>query len=141
MERVVDQPALTSTVGVVAPPPQRSDLDVAMRRLLRISDAAAPVGEPEARQAFSRSIAISAIRCLLTYVVFPFVAPVLGWASDIGPIPGIAIGLVAIAFNVKSIRRFWLSDHRWRWAYTAVGGTVIVLLLVLMGEDLVHLLG
>ncbi len=91
------------------------------------------------RQAFSQSLAISAIRCLLTYVVLPFLAPLAGWASGVGPIPGVVIGLVAIGFNVRTIRRFWLADHRYRWAYTGISGSVIVLLLVLMVEDLASL--
>lgn len=37
--------------------------------------------------------------------------------------------------NVVSMRRFWAADHRWRWAYTAVGTSVIVPLLILMAGD------
>jgi hypothetical protein len=95
--------------------------------------------EAAARRAFSTSMLVSATRCLLTYVVLPFVAPALGIATDVGPGLGIAIGLVAIGSNVLTIRRFHAADHRWRWGYTAVAVAVIGLLLVLMGQDVASL--
>ena len=51
------------------------------------------------------------------------------------------MGIVAIAANVLTIRRFWAADHRWRWAYTAVALSVIVLLAILLVEDLASLIG
>lgn len=99
----------------------------------------APAGERDAQRAFSTSILVSATRCLLTYVLLPFVAPALGVAGGVGPVAGMAIGLVAVAANVVSIRRFWLLRHRWRWAYTAIGGAVIGLLAVLLARDLAAL--
>ena len=94
----------------------------------------------DAHRVFSTSILISATRCLLTYVVFPFVAPALGFATGVGPVVGIVIGLVAIYFNVLSIRRFHRADHKQKWIATYVSGAVIALLLVLLVEDVVHLL-
>ena len=118
----------------------RPAADVAVRRLLRIPDGpAAPEGA--AQRAFSTSIMVSATRCILTYIVLPFVAPVLGFAAGVGPIIGIPIGIVAIVCNVLTIRRFWAADHRWRWAYTALALTVISLLLVLMANDLASVFG
>jgi hypothetical protein len=111
-----------------------------MRRLLRIPDGpAAP--EEAAQRAFSTSIMVSATRCILTYVILPFVAPVLGFAAGVGPIIGIPIGIAAIICNVLTIRRFWAADHRWRWAYTGLALTVISMLLVLMAKDLASVLG
>jgi hypothetical protein len=116
----------------------RPAADVAVRRLLRIPDGpAAPEGA--AQRAFSASILVSGTRCLLTYIVLPFVAPALGLAAGVGPAVGIPIGVVAIGFNILTIRRFWAADHRWRWAYTAIALTVIALLLVLMVEDILDL--
>ena len=116
----------------------RPAADVAVRRLLRIPDGP-PAPEGAAQRAFSTSILVSATRCLLTYIVLPFVAPVLGLAAGVGPAIGIPIGVVAIGCNILTIRRFWAADHRWRWAYTAIALTVIALLLVLMVEDILDL--
>lgn len=82
---------------------------------------------------------ISGTRCLLTYIVFPFVAPALGLAAGVGPALGVVIGVVAIISNVATVRRFWAADHRRRWAFTAISGTVVSLLLVLLVADLVSL--
>ena len=100
----------------------------------------APTREAAAQRAFSTSMLVSATRCLLTYIGLPFVAPLLGIAKNVGPGLGIAIGLVAIGSNVLTIRRFHAARHRWRWAYTAISLSVIGLLLVLMGQDIVDLL-
>ena len=102
--------------------------------------ATAPVDDPATR-AFSRSMLISATRCLLTYVVFPWVLPLLGVTAGVGPTLGLAIGAVAIASNVFTIRRFWASDHRWKWPITAICVAVIGLLAVLVVEDLLDLFG
>ncbi len=118
----------------------RPAADVAVRRLLRIPDGPAAT-EGAAQRAFSTSILVSATRCLLTYIVLPFVAPALGLAAGVGPAIGIPVGIVAIGCNVLTIRRFWAADHRWRWAYTAVSLSVIVLLVVLLVDDLASLIG
>jgi hypothetical protein len=116
----------------------RPAADVAVRRLLRIPDGP-PAPEGAAQRAFSTSILVSATRCLMTYIVLPFVAPALGLAAGVGPAIGIPIGVLAIGFNILTIRRFWAADHRWRWAYTAIALTVIALLLILMVEDILDL--
>jgi len=111
-----------------------------MRRLLRIPDGP-PAPEGAAQRAFSTSIMVSATRCIITYVLLPFVVPVLGIAAGVGPWLGIPIGVAAIVCNVLTIRRFWAADHKWRWAYTALALTIIVLLLVLMAKDIASVLG
>jgi hypothetical protein len=118
----------------------RPAADVAMRRLLRIPEGQT-ASEGAAQRAFSTSVLVSATRCILTYLVLPFLLPALGLAAGVGPAIGIPVGLVAIASNVATIRRFWAADHRWRWAYTALAVTVIVLLLVLLVEDVGSVVG
>ena len=105
----------------------RPAVDVVMRRLLRIPDRPPVDATAAARSAFSRSILVSATRCLLTYVVLPFLGPVFHATAGVGPVLGLAIGSAALASNVASMRRFWAADHRWRWAYTAVAVGVMVL--------------
>ncbi|MGI9612736.1 MAG: hypothetical protein ACR2QO_07515, partial [Acidimicrobiales bacterium] len=95
----------------------------------------------EAQRGFSRSIVVSGIRCVLTYVILPFVAPFLGFAPGTGPVIGLVVGTVALIANVFSIRRFWLADHRWKKPVTALHLAVIVLLLVLMYLDITALVG
>lgn len=95
----------------------------------------------EAERAFSLSMLISAIRCTLAYVVFPFVTPLLGVAPGVGPVLGIGIGAFAIGANVYSLRRFWRVGHRLRRPITVLHVAVIAFLLVLIAIDVRELLG
>lgn len=119
----------------------RSGADQVMRRILRLPVDAPRAGADEARRAFQTSIMVATVRCLLMYIVFPFVLPALGIASGVGPLIGIPISLIAITAIVMSVRRFWRADHSKRWHYTVLGGAVIVFLSVLIAIDLGELLG
>lgn len=132
---------MTSTVPTRTPPAtRRAPADRFMRRLLFLP-VDAPAGSPQgARQAFQRSMLIAGVRCLLMYVVFPFVLPAIGLASGVGPAIGLAINLVAMGCIVASMRRFWRADHPKRWWYGALGGAVLVFLVVLAVDDVASLI-
>lgn len=100
----------------------------------------APADTVKAQRAFNWSIVISGIRCTFAYVLFPFAAPLIGFAPGVGPVLGLTVGAVAIASNVWSLRRFWRADHRWKIRMTVVHAAVIALLLVLMALDVRELL-
>ena len=102
-----------------------------------LTDVAA---DEEAQRTFSTSIGISGIRCLLTYVIFPFVAPIAGLASGVGSTVGVITSIIGIAANLWSIQRFHSSQHRLRWPITAINVGIIVLLSVLLVIDLTDLL-
>jgi hypothetical protein len=116
----------------------RSRADLVVRRVLRIRERPLGVTAASAYSSFQRSMLISAIRCTLTYVVFPFVLPAVGFATGVGPWVGIVIGVVAITCDVFTIRRFFSVDHRYRWHFSAVALAVIGLLSVLLVQDVVH---
>ena len=59
---------------------RRSPADMVVRKLLRIRERPAGVTSASAYAAFRRSMLISATRCTLTYVIFPFVLPAVGFA-------------------------------------------------------------
>lgn len=94
-----------------------------------------------AQRGFSRSILISAVRCTLTYVVLPFVAPLIHLAPRVGPVIGLVVGTIAITANVFSVRRFWRADHRFKIPATVLHCSVMTLLTVLMYHDVRDLLG
>jgi hypothetical protein len=122
------------------PIPRRSRPDRVMRRILRLP-VDAPAGTAEgARKAFQTSLLVATVRCLLMYIVFPFVLPAIGLASDVGPAIGLAISAAAIVCIVMSMRRFWRADHPMRWWYGALGGTVLCLLVALVVIDLTTLI-
>ena len=111
-----------------------------MRRLLRLPVDAPKASEVSARQLVEKSLVISMARCLLTYIVLPFVVPILGLAKGVTPGVGMVVGLVAIAANMASVRRFWRADHRYRWHYTALATVIVAALVWLVVADLVELL-
>lgn len=129
--------AATST----RPPVERSRADLFVRRLLRIPERPEHITEAQANATFQKSMVISGIRCLLTYVVFPIVLPLLSIAKGAGLAIGLAIGTFAIVCDVFTIRRFFAADHRYRWHFSAIALGVITLLFVLLAEDLIGLLG
>ncbi len=136
----VSEPADTCDPLGGPPPTRRSNspADRFMRRLLRLSNSPA-MSAAQARSAFQKSLAYTAARCLLMYLVFPFVLPPLGIALGVGPVIGIIIGLVAMVSIVYSIRRFWRADHSKRWHYTVFGTTIIAFLVWATIADTIRL--
>jgi hypothetical protein len=129
-----------STVAGSAGLRQRSTADLVVRRVLRVPDVRPTARANEAAQRlFSASILISATRCLLGYVIFPIVAPALGAVGGFTPIIGIPLGLVALVFDVRGIRRFFVADHRWRWPITGLYLAVMVLVVILLVRDVAHI--
>jgi len=102
-----------------------------------VSSVETPVlNESDPQSTFSKSIIISGFRCVLTYVLLPFVAPFLGFAPGIGPGVGLVIGVIALIANFFSIRRFWVADHKWKYHVTVLHIAVIGLLIALLYFDI-----
>lgn len=118
--------------------PGLTQADRRMLQLLRLPEQQSG-SDADARSAFQTSIVISSIRCLLTYIILPFVAPTIGFLADIGPGLSIAVGLVAIVSIVSSMRRFWRVRHGQRWAYTALGGLMFCFICFLLVRDVIAL--
>jgi uncharacterized membrane-anchored protein len=111
-----------------------------MRRVLGLPVDAPKASEASARSLVERSLLISMVRCLLTYVVLPFIAPLIGVGLGVTPVIGILVGTVAIVANLASIRRFWAADHRYRWHYTVLASIIIAMLVWLIVVDVLDLL-
>jgi hypothetical protein len=122
-----------------APAREMSPLDLRMRRLLRLPAGGPTASVASARRVFEVSIYISAARCLLTYIVLPFVFPIIGISTSATPAVGIPVSLVAMTADVMSIRRFWRADHKYRWHYTVLASAIICAMVVLIITDLVNL--
>jgi hypothetical protein len=128
----------TSDLSVATPAAPRSDADRFMRGLLRLPEGTTSTAA-EARSAFQKSLAFTTCRCLLMYIVLPFVLPAVGIARGVGPVVGIVIGLLAIVSIVYSIRRFWRADHSKRWHYTIFGTAIIGFLVWATIADTIRL--
>jgi hypothetical protein len=119
-----------STPEVVTPTPGRSIWDQRARRVLRLPVDGPPTSVFGAHGLFGRSIAVSAVRCLITYVMIPVLGPIIGVSGVVGPWLGLALSIVSTVAIVFATRRFFGADHKYRWIYAAVGGGIIVLLAV-----------
>lgn len=133
-------PVLPGATAVDAEPIERSKADLFVRRLLRISDRRVDLSDARTYKAFQRSMAISAVRCTLTYVIFPFVLPGLGFMTGVGPIVGIIIGSIALVCDTYTVRRFFATDHKYRWHFSTIVFAIMCLLTVLLVQDISHLL-
>jgi len=109
-----------------------------MRKLLRLPEGKTSTAA-EARSAFQKSIVITACRCVVMYLVLPFVLPAIGVANDVGPAIGLTIGVLAIIAIIYSIRRFWRADHPKRWHYTTFATVIIGFLIYLSVQDIIDL--
>ncbi len=114
--------------------------DRLMRRVLFLPADAPPATRADAQKAFQTSIMVAAVRCVLMYLVFPFVLPAIGVAKGVGPVIGLAINAAAMVCIVLSMRRFWRAEHPKRWWYGVLGGTVFLFLLGLAVKDVISVL-
>jgi uncharacterized membrane-anchored protein len=138
------EPDLATVPAAPAAAPDTSHwtpADLCMRRVLGLPVDAPKDSEASARSLVERSLLISMVRCLLTYIVLPFIAPLIGVGLGVTPVIGILVGTVAIVANVASIRRFWAADHRYRWHYTVLASVIIAMLVWLIVVDVLDLLG
>ncbi|ACU54834.1 hypothetical protein Afer_1930 [Acidimicrobium ferrooxidans DSM 10331] len=138
----VDHAALRATACPVG---ARSDsrADRVVRRLLRIPEPTSTSDREEAAERlFSVAMILSGLRCTLSYVIIPFVLPALGLGAvaGFGPEIGIPVGVLALIFDVRGIRRFHVARHRWRWSMTAIYLAVIALVTYLVVQDIVALI-
>ncbi len=138
MSTTADHPDAPVATTVAAPPRSTSSADRFMRRLLRLPEGKTSTAA-EARSAFQKSLAYTTCRCLLMYIVFPFVLPAVGIAQGVGPAIAIPVGIVAMVSIVYSIRRFWRADHSKRWHYTVFGTIIIGFLIYLTIADTIDL--
>jgi hypothetical protein len=120
-------------------PPTWSPAERRVRRFLRLPDDSPPVSVIDAQSAFGKSIAISAVRCLLTYVALPLLGPIVDLSGAVGPILGLVLGLVSMVAITFAARRLFAAEHRYRWAYLVIGSGIFVLLVVSVVFDIVAL--
>lgn len=93
-----------------------------------------------AERAFGFSLLVSGIRCILQYVVLPFILPLVGVAAEVAVPITLAINGVAMVLILFSLRRFWQINYRHKWQYLYVAVTAWVLLGIFIAMDLKVLL-
>ncbi|MFT4232406.1 MAG: hypothetical protein QM606_06490 [Leucobacter sp.] len=130
-------PPVEERLAAPQPVASRSAADRFMRRLLRVNEIdRSPENELRAHRSFRTSLIVSGLRCLISYLLIPILVPVIGFAGVLAAPAGLALCLVGIVNGVYSVRRFWLSDHRYRWMYTWFIAVVFAILAVSMAADI-----
>jgi hypothetical protein len=119
--------------------PKRTRAEKTICALLFVGDCPAKARQDDAHRLFSISMVLSGLRCILSYVLLPFILPAIGAAAGVGPLVGIPVGVVALVFDVKGLRRFWLANHRWRWPVSFIYFAVMGLVMALIAIDAAHL--
>jgi hypothetical protein len=89
-----------------------------------------------AKRALTASLLFSGVRCILMYVIIPFVLPLIGVTGLFAAQLDILINLVAIAALIYSVRRFWQINYHGKVAYTLVAVVAFVFLLIFIALDL-----
>ncbi|MEX0865394.1 MAG: hypothetical protein WD269_11070 [Acidimicrobiia bacterium] len=108
--------------------------------MLRVGDAVDKDAIFGARRSTTTAIVLSGIRCIITYLLVPILAPFFGLLESVAPRLNITLSVFAIVMGVSGVRRFWIADHRARWPYTIFIGVVVVLLCVGIVIDIAALL-
>ncbi len=121
--------------------PPRSSADRFMRKVLFLPADGPSATAAEAQKAFQTSILVAGVRCLVMYILLPFVLPAIGVAAGVGPWIGLPIAIGAIVAVTYSIRRFWRADHSKRWHYTVIGAAVIGFMIYEGTKDILDIIG
>lgn len=120
-----------------------NSLDKVVARLLFVTPQSEVYTEErpqQAENAFSFALLFSGVRCIIMYVILPFVLPIIGLAGDFGAWLDIVINLVAIGAIIYSLRRFWTINYNRKWQYFPVAIVALFLLIAFIALDLNTLL-
>ncbi len=96
--------------------------------------------QEKTRGAFGLSVAFSGIRCIIQYMILPFVLPVIGIAGQFADFATAGINIVAIITLVWTLRHFWRIDYKYKWAYLTLAVPAFVMLVAFMVQDINMLL-
>jgi hypothetical protein len=117
---------------------EMSTPEAVMRRVLR-APVTTRADEAGAYRLFSSSILLSAARCLLSYVIFPIAALLVAVSVTTKAAIGLPLTVLAVVFDIRAVRRFWLADHRWKWVMTGVYAVIMVLVISLAVQEIAAL--
>jgi hypothetical protein len=119
-------------------------IDRAVARLLRVrpqppQEAVAATGS----RPFETPLLFAGARCVLRYIVLPFVLPLAGVATGatLGVVTGTALALlllldvIAVVAIVATLRRLWRVQHPRRWRYLPLALALTLLVAIFFAND------
>jgi hypothetical protein len=93
-------------------------------------------GVDPAERLFTATLLFAGLRCLVQYILLPFVLPLLGIVSGQRFGIMVALDLVALVAISFSVRRFWQVRHPRRWEYLLLACVAIVVMIIFLGFDM-----
>lgn len=130
----LDRPDVSETASDARPRPAA---DRFMRKLLRVeSTARTATMERSAHRYLQVSMIISGIRCLITYLLIPIAVPIIGLSRTVSAPIGLLLSAIAVVTGLVSLRKFWRSDNRYRWMYTAFILVVFIVVAITVAVDI-----
>ncbi|MEO8393160.1 MAG: hypothetical protein ABI700_09225 [Chloroflexota bacterium] len=119
---------------------QTSRLDQFVGRILFVKPQPIPVAvetdESEAQRAFKFSLIFTGVRCILQYIVLPFILPVIGIAAASALPLLLLINVFAIVSMLFSVRRFWQINYQYKWQYLLMALLILAALTGFIALDL-----
>lgn len=92
-----------------------------------------------AERAFSLSLLFSGVRCILQYVMLPFILPIIGIAGDFSVVISLIVNTMALAGIIYSLRTFFKVNYRHKWRYVPIATVAIILLVAFMILDIAEM--
>ncbi len=117
----------------------RTRLDQLVGRLLFVKPQTAPDDETEAQRAFNFSLIFTGVRCILQYIVLPFILPVIGIAAEAALPILLGINIFAVISMLYSVRRFWQINYRHKWTYLIMALVILAALTAFIAVDIAEL--
>ena len=78
------------------------------------------------------AVFVSAVRCILMYIVLPAAGPIASQYSGIILPVSMLLHAVTIATSTLAVSRAMRSRHPWRFAYAALGASFFLFSLIMM---------
>lgn len=112
-----------------------TSFDRTVERILRVRpvESRTVTEERSAENTFMASMLFTGIRCVLEYIVLPFMLPLLNLSNTIAVPLVLAVNLIALAALVHSVRKFWAIDYKHKRAFLGVaviGGAILILFMI-----------
>jgi hypothetical protein len=121
---------------------QASRLDQFIGRILFVKPLPVPneaADESDAQRAFKFSLIFTGVRCILQYIVLPFILPVIGIAADTALPFLLLINIFAIVSMLFSVRRFWQINYQYKWQYLFMALVILAALTAFIALDISRL--
>lgn len=121
-------------------------LDAAMCRVLCVTPAAVPytrtlTAGTQSTPPFGTPLLVSALRCIVRYVLLPFVLPLIGIATGVAFGVGLALDVVAAVSIVTTLRQLWRLQHPRRWQYLPMAAALVATFVFFLVSDVRYLQG